>query len=474
MEGSGSNGARTSGTRGQRPRSAVGGALALLVALTGAAAVAVQPPGEALREYAGNPVSMTFQNADLRAVLRAFVEITGLNVVIDAGVEGRVDVALVDVPWDQALEAILYANRLDYRLDGTVLRVAPLSAFAEEDQRRRAAAEQLALEGELLVLARTLSYGRAADLGLLVTRSVLSPRGQLQVDERTNTLIISDLGDRLDAAQELLDTLDRAEPQVEIQARIVQAQRSYGRELGIRWGLTGRAAPDIGNTTPLVFPNRGGLTGRAGGVQGPHAGGADERARPAEDAGTAVNLGALAATSALGLTLGAVDGSFNLDLVLSAAEHEGHVETLSNPRVTTQNNVRATIVQGDQIPIQTVANNTVTVQFKDAALRLAVTPQITAADTVILQLEIDNDFVNFAESVNGVPPIVTQRAVTTVQVADGQTTVIGGIYQRGRRQSTDGVPGLSRIPWLGRLFRRRARAESLDELMIFLTPRIVR
>ena len=384
------------------------------------------------------------------------------------------EVALADVPWDQALETILRANRLGYELEGTVLRVAPLATLADERRELQARAEQQALEGDLQVLTRSLSYGRAADLGRLVTQSVLSQRGQVQVDERTNTLIVTDLANRLDAARDLLDALDRAEPQVEIRARIVQARRSYARELGVRWGVTGRAAPDLGNTTPLVFPNRGAVTGRAGGRQGPRADGADERARATEDAGTAVALGALAATSAVGLTLGAVDGSLNLDLVLSAAEHEGHVETLSSPRITTQNNVEATIVQGDQIPIQTVANNTVTVQFKDAALRLAVTPQVTAADTVILRLEIDNDFVNYGESVNGVPPVVTQRAVTTVQLADGDTTVIGGIYQRGRQRWADGVPGLSRIPWLGRLFRRRARSESTDELMIFLTPRIVR
>lgn len=426
------------------------------------------------REYAGSPVSMSFQNADLRSVLRTFAEISGLNIVIDPQVEGRVEVTLVDVPWDQALDVVLQANRLGYDLDGSVLRVATLSTLAEEQRQRRAQAERQALEGELRVLVRSLSYGRAADLARLVTQAVLSPRGQVQVDERTNTVIVSDLDDRLAAVRDLLDTLDRAEPQVEIRARIVQARKSYAQELGIRWGVTGRVAPELGNTTPLVFPNRGGVTGRAGGSQGPRADGADERARATENSGTAVGLGALAATSALGLTLGAVDGSLNLDLVLSAAEHEGHVETLSSPRVTTQNNVQAMIVQGDQIPIQTVANNTVTVQFKDAALRLAVTPQITVADTVILQLEIDNDFVNYGESVNGVPPVVTQRAVTTVQVADGATTVIGGIYQRGRQRRTDGVPGLSRIPWLGRLFRRRARSESTDELMIFLTPRIVR
>ena len=456
---------------------AVGGAQARPL---GAGAAALDPAAQSApslverRVYAGRPVSMSFQNADLRAVLRTFAEISGLNLVIDPQVGGRVEVALVDVPWDQALDIILRANRLGYDVDGTVLRVAPLSTLADEQRQLRALAEQRALEGELLVTTRALGYGRAADLGRLVSQSVLSPRGQVQVDERTNTLVISDLAGRLDAAHDLLDTLDRAEPQVEIRARIVQARRSYARELGIRWGVTGRVAPEIGNTTPLVFPNRGGVTGRVGGSQGPQADAADERAQATEDAGTAVGLGALSATSALGLALGAVDGSLNLDLVLSAAEHDGHVETLSSPRVTTQNNVQATIVQGDQIPIQTVANNTVTVQFKDVALRLAVTPQITAADTVILEVGIDNDFVNYGESVNGVPPVVTQRAVTTVQVADGDTTVIGGIYQRGRQRRVDGVPGLSRIPWLGRLFRRQARSESTDELMIFLTPHIVR
>ena len=436
--------------------------------------LAAQPGPREPRQYAGRPVSMRFQNAELRSVLRTFAELSGLNVVLDPLVEGRVEVDLVDVPWDQALETILRANRLGYDLDGTVLRVAPLATLADERERRRALAAQQALEGELSILTRPLSYGRAADLGRLVAQSVLSPRGQVQLDERTNTLIVTDLAARLEAVHDLLDTLDRAEPQVEIRARIVQARRSYARELGVRWGISGRVAPEIGNTTPLVFPNRGGLTGRAGGRQGPLADGADERARAGEDAGTAVALGAVSATSALGLTLGAVNGSLNLDLVLSAAEREGLVETLSSPRVTTQNNVEATIVQGDQIPIQTVANNTVTVQFKDAALRLAVTPQITAADSVVLRLEIDNDFVNYGESVNGVPPLVTQRATTTVQVADGDTTVIGGIYQRARQRRTEGVPGLSRIPWLGRLFRRSARSGSTDELMIFLTPRIVR
>ena len=424
------------------------------------------------RQYTGSPVSMDFQNADLRSVLRTFAEISGLNIVIDPQVQGSVDVALVDVPWDQAFDIILRANQLGYDVDGTVVRIAPLSALADEEQQRRELAEQQALAGALVVLAKPLSYARAADLADLITQAVLSERGQVQIDVRTNTLIITDLQNSLTAAEELIDTLDRPEPQVEIEARIVQARQSYARELGVQWGISGRVAPDIGNTTPLTFPNRGNLTGRVGGSQGPFP--VDGRALETETFGTAVDLGAPGRTSALGLTLGSVDGSLNLDIVLSAAEGEGQVEILSNPRITTQNNVQATIIQGDQIPIQTVSNNTVTVQFKDAALRLAVTPQITAADTVIMQIEIDNDFANFGEAVNGIPPIVTQRAITTVQVANGDTTVIGGIYESDRQRRNDRVPGLSKIPLLGWLFRRETDAENTDELLIFLTPYIVR
>ncbi len=424
------------------------------------------------RQYTGSPVTMDFQNADLRSVLRTFAEISGLNIVIDPQVQGSVDVALVDVPWDQAFDIILRANQLGYDVDGTVVRIAPLMTLADEERQRRELAEEQALAGALEVMTRTLSYARAADLADLVTQAVLSSRGQVQIDVRTNTLIITDLQNNLLDAEELLQTLDRPEPQVEIEARIVQARQSYARELGVQWGISGRVAPDIGNTTPLTFPNRGNVTGRVGGSQGPFP--VDGRALESETTGTAVDLGAPGRTSALGLTLGAVDGSLNLDVVLSAAEGDGQVEILSNPRITTQNNVQATIIQGDQIPIQTVANNTVTVQFKDAALRLAVTPQITAADTVIMQIEIDNDFANFGEAVNGIPPIVTQRAITTVQVANGDTTVIGGIYESDRQRRNDRVPGLSRIPILGWLFRRDTDAENTDELLIFLTPYIVR
>ena len=421
--------------------------------------------------YTGDPVSMDFQNADLRAVLRTFAEISELNIVIDPQVDGAVDVSLTDVPWDQALDIILRSNQLGYVVDGAVVRIAPLAMLAEEQAQRRALAEEQALSGTLIVLTRTLSYARAADMVGLMT-PLLSTRGTVQVDERTNTMIITDLQERLGPVDELLVTLDRAEPQVEIEARIIQAGRDFARAIGVQWGITGRVAPDLGNTTPLTFPNRGGVSGRLG-TQGPADRG-DARALETENAGTAVNLAAEAATSAFGVTLGSVDGSMNLDIALSAAESDGQVKLLSHPRVTTQNNVTAEIVQGDQIPIQVVSNNTVTVTFQDAALSLRVTPQITAADTVIMQIEIQNDFADFSREIQGIPPIVTQRASTTVQVANGDTTVIGGIFESERNSSNSRVPLLHRIPLLGWLFKSRSERESTDELLIFLTPRIIR
>lgn len=422
--------------------------------------------------YVGEPVSMEFQNAELRSVLRTFTEISGLNLVLDPRVAGVVDVALVDVPWDQALAVILRANGLGHEVDGTVVRIAPLATLAAEEEERRARAEQQALAGELMVATRALGYARAGDLADLVTRTVLSPRGQVQIDGRTNTLIIADLPERVGAAQALIAELDHPEPQVQIQARIVQASQDYLRDLGVRWGVAARVAPEIGNATAPAFSNRGGISGRTGGLQGPV--GAESRAVETKSTATAVDLGAASPSAALGLAFGAIDGSLNLDVVLSAAESDGHLRVLSNPRITTQNNVEAVITQGDQIPIQTVANNTVTVTFRDAALRLAVTPQITTADTVIMRIEIGNDFADFARQVNGVPPIVTQSASTTVQEADGATTVIGGIYESARTQANRRVPGIHRVPIIGWFFRSRAERRRTDELLIFLTPRIVR
>jgi type IV pilus assembly protein PilQ len=411
------------------------------------------------RDYNGHPITLDFQQADLRLVLRAFNEISGLNIVIDPTVQGSVDVALRDVPWDQALDIILRANKLGYILDGTIVRIAPLTVLADEEAQRRKLADEQALAGQLQVLTRTLSYARAEELQALLTRSALSQRGAVQVDPRTNTLIITDLSDRLQTATQLLDTLDKPQPQVEIEARIVQTSRDFARALGVQWGFTGRIDPALGNTTNMAFPNSGTITG----IGGPN--------------GTAVNLPASGAvTSGVGLAMGSVNGAFNLDAALTALEESGNGRILSTPRVSTLNNVEAQVMQGVQIPLQTIANNTVTVTFKDAALLLTVTPQITAADTVIMRIALENATPNFSRAVGpgAIPPIDTQRALTTLLVNDGQTTVIGGIYTSSQQNVSNRTPGLGDIPLLGWLFRRERVTDESRELLIFITPRIIR
>ena len=419
--------------------------------------------------YTGHPVSLDFQGADLRAVLRTFAEISGLNIVIDPTIQGTVDVALRDVPWDQALDIILRANKLGYMVDGTIVRVAPLTVLAEEESQKQKLAEAQALSGELRVFTRSLSYARAEDLRALLTATVLSQRGSIQTDARTNTIIINDLPDRIDRAAALLGSLDSPQPQVEIEARIVQTTREFARTLGVQWGFNGRAANALGNTLPFAFPNQGSIGGRTGATQGATAPDPQLDSVP-----TGVNLPVTAATTAFGLALGSVNGALNLDLALSALERQGQGRLLSTPRVSTQNNVEAEITQGVQIPIQTVANNTVTVTFKDAALTLKVTPQITASDTVIMRISVENASPDFSRSVNNIPPIDTQRAVTQVLVSNGDTTVIGGIYISREQASQDRTPGLYRLPLLGWLFKRDINSDESRELLIFITPRITR
>jgi type IV pilus assembly protein PilQ len=422
------------------------------------------PQGNEQRRYTGHPVSMQFEGLDLRAVLRLFAEISGLNVVIDPTVQGSVDVALTEVPWDQALDIILRANKLGYVIDGTIVRIAPLTVLADEESQRRRLSDEQALAGELRVLTRTLSYANAKDLTLLLTTSALSKRGTVQVDPRTNTLIITDLPAGLAIASDLLVTLDRPQPQVEIEARIVQTSKNYARALGVQWGFGATSSAALGNTSNLAFPNNGSISGRLG-TQGPAG------------VPTAVNLAAPGApNSAVGVALGSVNGAFNLDVALSALESQGNGRILSTPRVSTLNNVEAEVTQGVQIPLQSISNNTVTVTFKDAALSLKVTPQITAAATVIMKIVLENSTPDFSHAAgpSAIPPINTQRAITTLLVNDGETTVIGGIYTSNQTNQYGRTPVLSQIPILSWLFKNSNVLDTNIELLIFITPRIIK
>jgi type IV pilus assembly protein PilQ len=426
-------------------------------------------PGSGQKVYTGHPINFDFEDADLRAVLRVFANESGLNMIIDPQVQGRVNVLLNDVPWDQALDQILRANKLGYTVEGNILRIAPLVVLTSERKEQADYQTQQALAGELRVQTFTLSYAKADLLSPILTKSVLSSRGSIQVDPRTNMLIIQDLPDRLAMVVSLINTLDLPQPQVEVEARIVQTNRDFARAIGIQWGFNGRANSTIGNTTGLAFPNNGAIGGRLGNQT------ANDPRGGNEPASTVVNLPTTqAANSAIGLALGAINGAFNLDVALTALENSGKGRILSSPRLTTQNNQEAVVRQGVQIPVQTQANNTVSTTFVNADLSLTVKPQITMANTVIMDINLVNASPDFSRAVNGTPPINSQSAKTTVQINDGATTVIGGIFVTTEETSNDRTPVLNRVPILKWLFQRNSLTDSSRELLIFLTPRILR
>jgi type IV pilus assembly protein PilQ len=435
------------------------------------------------REYTGDLITLDFKDGDIQDIFRLFAEISGLNIVVQPGVTGRITLRLTEVPWDQALELILKTNKLGYVVEGNVIRIAPLTELAQEESDRRRLAEEKALAGDLFTQTRVLSYAKATEIRELLQRN-LSARGDIVIDERTNTVIYTDLAERVASITQLIDTLDTPIPGVEIEARIVVTSRTFARRLGVQWGFTSNQTQALGNTTELVFPNRIQVDGQSlgstaerqfnappaeGGVIPP---GFTEGSQTVQR-GYAVNLPfAGAPTGALGISLGSITGAFGIDAAISAAESRGQVRIISAPKIITQNNKPAEIKQGVTFPVQVVANNTITVQFKDAVLELQVTPQITSADTIILDIQVNNDSLDFGRSVNGIPSIVTQAATTQVLVDDGSTTVIGGVFVNTENKNETYVPLLHRIPFLGYLFKSNTRETENRELLIFLTPRI--
>jgi type IV pilus secretin PilQ/predicted competence protein len=418
-------------------------------------------------KYTGEIITLKFKDADLRDVILYLGDFAKLNVVFDPEVRGTVTCNLEDVPWDQALDILLRNNKLGKVLEGNVLRIAPVSVLTREDEEQRKLRESKEQAGPLIVRTVTLSYSKARDvMSLLATKK--SPRGEITIDERTNTLIISDVKENLDLLERLITVLDTPTPQVSIEARIVEATSTFIRNLGVQWGAGAVADPFYGNQTSLQFPNKilvdgalipqGVVTKGIGGPLG----------------GYAVNLPAPAFTTAIGFSFANVLDTFRLDMAISALETSGEGRIISSPKVTTQNNQEATIVQGRQIPVQTVANFTVTTRYVNAALELKATPQITAEGTIIMAIEIQNNAADFANLVNGIPPITTQSATTTVMVPDGGTTVIGGIYRTEDSITRERVPFLWSIPIIGNLFKSYARTKQNRELLIFITPRIIK
>ncbi len=418
-------------------------------------------------KYTGEIITLRFKDADLRDVILFLGDFAKLNVVFDPEVRGVVTCNLEDVPWDQALDVLLKQNKLGKVLEGNILRIAPISVLTREEEEQQRLRESRQLAGPVIVKTITLSYSKARDVMSLLMQKK-SDRGQITIDERTNTLIISDVKESLDLLEKLITVLDTPTPQVSIEARIVEATSTFIRNLGIQWGFRGIADPFYGNQTSLQFPHKALVDGAmipqgivTKGMGGPLG-------------GYAINLPAPAFTTAVGFSFANILDTFRLDMAISALETSGEGRIISCPKVTTQNNQAAEIIQGRQIPVQTVANFTVTTRYVNAALELKATPQITAEGTIIMTLEIQNNAADFANLVNGIPPITTQSAKTTVMVPDGGTTVIGGIYRTEDSITRERVPLLHSIPILGNLFRSFARTKQNRELLIFITPRIIK
>jgi type IV pilus assembly protein PilQ len=400
------------------------------------------------RIFTGDPISLNLKDADIKDVLRTFAQLTGLNIAVDPQVQGTVTVDFVDVPWDQALDLILRQNGLTYVLEGNVMRVGTIDRLASETAASRRLAEEERLNVPLTTLGFKLSYARAEDVAGLL-RDLASPRARIIVDQRTNQLIISEIPQYLQTMRNLIDTVDIPNRQVVIEARVVETTKTFTRNFGFEWNFGGAFDPAIGTGTGLIFPNRIGFDGGPFSFTG-------------------------GAPAVLGLVLTDVLGAFTLDVALHAAETENLVRVISAPKVTTQDNTPAEIQSGVQIPYQTRVNFTTTISYIDATLRLSVTPQITEAGTIIMDIAVQKT--TPGEPIEGAAgtPLATRQARTRVMVRDGGTAVIGGIYQATDSNGQSRVPIVSQIPVIGALFRSNSMRTQHDELLIFITPRIVR
>ncbi|ABF40475.1 type II and III secretion system protein [Candidatus Koribacter versatilis Ellin345] len=418
--------------------------------------------------YTGEPISVNLKDVDLKDFFRLIHEISGLNVVLDPSVKGTVTLVLDDVPWDQALDIVLRNNGLDRQLDGNVLRIASIETLRTEAVARRQQLEAQALAVDKVTVTRFLSYARSADL-VPTLKKFLSARGDIIADGRMNALVISDIPGVIPSLDRLISQLDRKTQEVEIEARVVAATRTFVRELGIQlgggWGgastsVSGNPNAGFGSTN---FKNPAGqpITGAP---------------FPISTTGAFplfTNFQVLNPTA--GLELINIGHSYGLDLYLSAAEQRGLLKILSRPRVVTQNNVTALVRQGFRLPVVTLSqlNGPPTVTYVDAFLRLTVTPQITVENTIFLAVDVENTTPDFTRTVLGNPILLTQQTTTQVLVTDGGTVTIGGVVQTQNTLTSQEVPILGDIPILKYLFMHKTTNTQTQELIFFITPKIV-
>lgn len=425
------------------------------------------------RKYIGQRISLDFKDADLQNVFRIIAEVSNLNIITSDDVRGKVTLRLINVPWDQALDLVLQAKSLGAKQEGNVIRIAPLAALRTEERARLDAqkeVEKLRVSLEAVTETIPVSYTKAGDLQPKI-KDLLSEGGKVQIDDRTNTIVIRDLARNVEEARALILKLDTATPQVLIEARIVEVDTSFVRELGVQWG---------GSFNGTSGSARIGVSGiqDATGAFVPGAPVTNSGFVPFSPAAPppnfAVNLpAAVGLGSGGGISFGILRDNLRLDLSLSALEASSKGRVVSSPKVITIDNKEATIEQGTQIPYSTVSASGTNTQFVDATLSLKVTPHITPDGGVIMKLEAKNDSQG-AVGASGQPAINKKKATTEVLVRDGETAVIGGILQISRSENQAAVPWLSKIPVLGYLFRTDRSNATNRELLIFITPKILK
>lgn len=427
------------------------------------------------RRYTGRRIDLDLKDADIHNVLRLLADVGRVNIVTADDVSGSVTIRMRNVPWDQALDIVLQSKKLGMVQQGNMIRVAPQAQLDHEREmeiKRRA--EQAKLE-PLETRLVPVSYAQAGDLQPRA-RELLSERGSIAVDDRTNVMIVRDVPGNLNQVEELVRSLDTQTPQVLVEARIVEATSRYLRDVGIQWGGDTTFSPATGNDTGLAFPNSVGLAGGASDGATPTAG-LSPFSNSIPNPNFAVNLPAAVGTGqggAIGLTFGSVDNTVNLNVRLTAAESSGMLRILSSPRILTLDNTEARISQGTLIPFSQVSAQGVQTTFQEAKLQLLVRPHVTADGSVSMNVKINRDEPDFNQtSARGDPTILKREAETTLLVADGHTAVIGGIFTRNTGRNLDQVPFFGDIPVIGLLFQRRRASDSRGELVIFLTPRIV-
>lgn len=423
--------------------------------------------------YSGEKLSLNFQDIDVRSVLQLIADFTDLNLVASDTVQGNITLRLQNVPWDQALELVLKTKGLDKRQVGNVLLVAPADEIAARERQELESQRQIA---ELAPLRREVvqvNYAKAADIARLfqsVTNKdgASEDRGSLAVDDRTNNIIAYQTQERLDELRRIVSQLDIPVRQVMIEARIVEANVNYDKALGVRWG-----GNYVGDQWSVYGKDGARSVDDDGLVKLP---GTDTVGNIKLKDGLApvpfVDMGALNSTSGLGI--GFISNNVLLDLQLSAMEKSGNGEVVSQPKVMTADKETAKILKGTEVPYQEASSSGATsTSFKEAALSLEVTPQITPDNRIIMEVKVTKDAPDFRNSLNGVPPIDKNEVNAKVLVNDGETVVIGGVFSNSQSKTVDKVPFLGDVPYLGRLFRRDVVTDAKSELLVFLTPRIL-